>query len=192
MTTTITIKVVRDDSAESPRTWGNLGLMACWHRSYILGDVQPKEDPADWLAANAPEGSVVLPLHLYDHSGITMRTGSFGDPWDSGQVGWIVVTPDKIRKEYSVKRITAAMRARVAAVLEQEVSTYDDFLTGNVWGYVLDVSHDCEACGAKVGEDDKSDSCWGFVGDSLEAMKEHVPAEHHAALTVAWENRGNP
>ena len=32
-----------------------------------------------------------LPLYLYDHSGITMSTGSFCDSWDSGQVGFISV-----------------------------------------------------------------------------------------------------
>jgi len=32
---------------------------------------------------------VILPLYLYDHGGITMSTGAFSCPWDSGQVGWI-------------------------------------------------------------------------------------------------------
>lgn len=65
----IIVKVLQDDSAESPRGFCNLGVMACWHRRYNLGDVQPKESPEEWLAANAPKGSVVLPLYLYDHSG---------------------------------------------------------------------------------------------------------------------------
>ena len=32
---------------------------------------------------------LMLPLYLYDHSGITMNTTGFSCPWDSGQVGWI-------------------------------------------------------------------------------------------------------
>ena len=39
-------------------------------------------------------------LYLYDHSGITMSTGSFCDSWDSGQVGFIYVTKEDIEKEY--------------------------------------------------------------------------------------------
>ena len=35
------------------------------------------------------DGMVILPLYLYDHSGITMNTCGFSCPWDSGQVGWI-------------------------------------------------------------------------------------------------------
>ena len=30
------------------------------------------------------EGMVILPLYLYDHSGITMNTTGFSCPWDSG------------------------------------------------------------------------------------------------------------
>lgn len=37
----IIIKVLQDTSADSPREWSNLGVMACWHRNYTLGDVQP-------------------------------------------------------------------------------------------------------------------------------------------------------
>jgi len=186
-----TVKIVQDTDAESPREWDNLGVMACWHKRYNLGDVQPREEPTDWLKENAPEGSIVLPLHLYDHSGITMRTGSFGDPWDSGQVGWIVATPQAIRKNFMVKRITKVIRARAEAVLKSEVATYDDYLTGNVWGYTIDVSDTCESCGSKVPQDKGSDSCWGFIGsDALDSMLEHVDKEHHVALKAAWENRG--
>ena len=32
------------------------------------------------------DGMVILPLYLYDHSGITMNTCGFSCPWDSGQV----------------------------------------------------------------------------------------------------------
>lgn len=41
---------------------------------------------------------VILPLYLYDHSGITISTGPFSCPWDSGQVGWIYAPKDTFRK----------------------------------------------------------------------------------------------
>jgi hypothetical protein len=37
---------------------------------------------------------VILPLYLYDHSGITMNTTGFSCPWDSGQVGWIYTSKE--------------------------------------------------------------------------------------------------
>ena len=188
----VKIKVVQDTDAESPRAWGNLGVMACWHRRYNLGDVQPKESPEEWLADNAPEGSIVLALYLYDHSGISMSTSDFGDRWDSGRVGVIVATPDTIRKMWAVTEITDDVREKYTAALKQEVSTYDEFIQGNVWGYTIEVNHPCGECGSSV-HDENEDSCWGFIGSdksTLEAMKEHVDAKHHEALERAWRNRG--
>lgn len=186
----IIVKVMHDDSAESPRTFDNLGVMACWHRRYNLGDVQPKESPEEWLKANAPKGSIVLPLYLYDHSGITMSTSGFSCPWDSGQVGVIVATPEAIRKNFMVKRITKKIRERATEVLKSEVKVYDDFITGNVWGYTIESVKDCESCGQKTcGDEDVDDSCWGFYGDDLAGMKEHVDPKYHAALEEAWSNR---
>lgn len=186
----IIVKVIQDQDPSSPREWDNLGVMACWHRRYNLGDVQPKQDPEEWLKENAPKGSIVLPLYLYDHSGISMSVGSFGDVWDSGQVGWIVATPEAIRKNFMKKRITAKMRATAEAVLKSEVKTYDDFLTGNVWGFTVEKTHDCGECGSKVHEEAEEDSCWGFFGDDLDGMKGHVAPELHGALEEAWANRG--
>src|SRR5580692_11428356 len=117
----VTIKILPDNDAVSPRTWHNLGTMACWHTRYNLGDIQPKQSSEEWLADNAPKGSVVLPLYLYDHGGITMSTGPFLCPWDSGQVGYIVATPEAIRKEFSCKRIGKVIRAKVEKILIQEV-----------------------------------------------------------------------
>jgi len=42
---------------------------------------------------------IILPLFLYDHSGITMSTGPFSCPWDSGQVGWIYASKQKFIDE---------------------------------------------------------------------------------------------
>lgn len=188
----IIVKVLRDEDPMSPLEWDNLGVMACWHRRYNLGHVQPKESPQEWLKENAPKGSIVLPLYLYDHSGITISTGAFSCPWDSGQVGYIVATPAKIRECYMVKRITKAIREKATAVLKQEVQTYDDFITGNVWGYTIESVKNCESCGQKTCGDDEipvDDSCWGFFGDDLDGMKAHVDAKYHAALEEAWNNR---
>lgn len=48
------------------------------------------------------DGMVILPLYLYDHSGITMNTCGFSCPWDSGQVGWIYYRMFRIAAECSL------------------------------------------------------------------------------------------
>ncbi len=76
---------------------------------------------------------VILPLYLYDHSGITMNTTGFSCPWDSGQVGWVFVSKKKVREEYGVKRITESLVEKVTEILKGEVKTYDMYLTGELY-----------------------------------------------------------
>lgn len=180
----IHVKVERDDSPQNPREdFDSPSTMACWHRSYTLGDTQPTENPGDWLRLNAPEGSAVLNLYLYDHSGITISCEAFSCSFDSGWVGFLVCTPDTIQKEWD------GDKAKAEAYLRGEVATYDQYLTGDCWGFIIEEDVDeCPTC-HHTPERDHVDSCWGFFGDSLDAMKDHVDAEYHAALDEAWSSR---
>ena len=145
------VSIYHDDNPESPRSWDNLGTMVCFHSRYSLGDKKHGyRDPSDfieeWIKPHVGrKGAVVLPLYLYDHSGITMSTSAFSCPWDSGQVGWIFVDYDTIRKEYGCKRVTAAVKAKVEEVLRQEVEDYDAYLTGDVYGFIIATEDDDHA-----------------------------------------------
>ena len=96
---------------------------------------------------------VMLPLYLYDHSGITMSTSAFSRPWDSGQVGFIYITRAKIQEEYGWKVVTSARRKLLEKHLTGDVEVYDNYLTGAIYGFqVFD----------ETGEE--IDSCGGFSG----------------------------
>lgn len=185
----IKITVRRDDHEyNNPRAEvGGFGIMACWHRKYTLGDIQPKEDPTDWKD-NQPEGSIFLPLFLMDHSGISMSCRDFQDKWDSGQVGWIAAHPERIEGWFDVKEITTEILEKAKEVLREEVEVYNYQLTNECWGYTIEEVKCCSECGSEKNE--PIDSCWGFLGKyALEDMKEHVSEEYHEALTEAWNNR---
>ena len=96
---------------------------------------------------------IILPLFVYEHGGITMNTSGFSCPWDSGQVGFIYVSVAEAKKEYGWNRLTSKRRKQIESYLRQEVETYDKYLTGDVWGYVIYEE-----------EDDPIESCWGFYG----------------------------
>lgn len=166
-----TIKIIPDCDPESPRDYDNLGTMTCWHRRYQLGDQHSFDDPRDFLIdlcgldrdneltmtdlfQRAERQAVILPLFLYDHSGLVMNTTGYHCPWDSGQVGYAHASLADIRKEYSVTRVSAKLRQKVTDVLRQEVATFSDYISGNVYGYVV------ERDGEEI------DACWGFIGDS--------------------------
>ena len=98
---------------------------------------------------------IILPLYLYDHSGITISTGPFNCPFDSGQIGYIYVPIKDIKKEWNWKLLTKKRRLKIESILKSEVKIYDDFLTGNVFGYNVNDPY----------TGDSIDSCWGFFGD---------------------------
>lgn len=157
-----TIEISQDDDPIDPREWDNLGEMICWHNRYTLGDKNDFSTPDDfyeWLKDNP---AIVLPLYLYDHSGLSISTSNahypFNDRWDSGQIGYIYVTYETIRKEYNWKLITKSRKEKITQYLKNEVTTYNDYLTGNVYGYEVF----CDICDPD--HEDSIDSCWGFYG----------------------------
>ena len=104
-----------------------------------------------------------LPLNLYDHSGITISTGSFSCPWDSGQVGWVFAPRKRIRACFGWTKMTPARLERVKEALEQDVETYDQYLRGDVYGYEAVKYKKCGGCGHEEAE--HVDSCRGFLGE---------------------------
>lgn len=166
------IKVYPDEMPESPREWDNLFTMTCFHGRYELGD---KHDLTSDMFSGWQEiktylieresAYITYPLYLYDHSGLRIKVGSFHGllpqghaEFDSGKVGYIWTTRERLVKRYGVKRISKKTRERALRVMQNEVETYDQFLSGQVYGFVIE----------KDGED--MDSCWGFFGDPNEYM----------------------
>lgn len=111
----------------------------------------------------AGKKNIILPLNLYDHSGLRMSVDSFigraqHAEWDSGQVGWIYATADDIRAEYG--NCSAASVEKARALLNSEVEAYNYYLSGECYGFRL----------FENGEE--KDSCWGFLGEFQDMAKE--------------------
>jgi hypothetical protein len=105
------------------------------------------------------KAAVILPVYMYDHSGITINTTGFSCPWDSGQIGFIYATKKNILDNWGGKILTPKLREKAMNLLKGEVETYDQYLRGDIYGYVV------EKDGKQV------DSSWGFY-DEDEAMME--------------------
>lgn len=159
------LKIEPDQDPINPREdFDNFGVMVCNHRRYTLGDNEPRINFDDFNSLDEirdhlrkeHDAHVILPLYLYDHSGITISTDPFSCHWDSGQVGFIYATRQKIMEEApgKPKYLTKKVRAWAEKLLKSEVETYDQLLTGDVWGYVIE-----DADGEKI------ESCWGYFGE---------------------------
>lgn len=170
-----TLEVYQDEHPENPRNWENLGTMVCFHKRYNLGDKHnySHNDYSSWeemkKAIEKNEKTlIILPLYLYDHSGITIATTPFSCNFDSGQIGFTFVSKEKVKKEYNAKRITKELIEQVTKILEAEVNTYDQYLTGDVYGFRV------------INENgDEEDSCNGFFGLDIKenGILEHIKEE---------------
>ena len=169
------LKLVPYSSPKSPRDWDNLGTMICFHRRYDLGDKHnySSDDYNSWeemkqAIIKEENPAVILPLYMYDHSGISISTTPFSCRWDSGQIGFILVSKKKVLEEFGGKIVTAKLKERIEKILEGEVETYSQYVEGDVYGFQI------------VDEDDNIvDSCYGFYGSDHKenGMLDHIDHE---------------
>ena len=170
------INIVQDVEPDNPcEAWEQMGVMWCEHPRYSLGHDKAhgillsycfEHDPSfkrlcyrrkagkqDIIKSLTKLKCVLIPLYLLDHSGLSISTSAFSCPWDSGGIGLIVATPQKIRECYGIKNVTKRRRAQAVESLNSQVKEYDDYLTGNVYAFdIVDESGDV------------IDSCCGFYG----------------------------
>jgi hypothetical protein len=169
-----------------------------WYMSSSYPASQKGKDVPDWfldecLAAlgmkelmelvEDMDDVVILPLYLYDHSGITMSTSSFGDPWDSGQVGWIYADKDKILSEFGGNALTPELREKAEKLLRGEVDYYDHYIRGDCYGFQL------------YRENEEIDSCWGFIGDTddlRDAIESYMPEDCKGIMNNLTYRYDNP
>ena len=226
-----TLRVEQDDMIADPRNWDNIANMICWHRNYRLGDEHDYDDSFEFLIGVAKEVGIfnddmwdmtsaeimtelrkddsvcIVPLNLYDHSGLSISTSNgypYNDRWDAGCVGYAYITKEKAMKElceyevdekgnrikikhehdngrvtysYKTKPLTdETWRARAREVIDAEVETYDQYLRGEEYGYIIEkeiiVEEKCPHCGEVLKTyttTEEIDSCWGFYGDEIES-----------------------
>lgn len=182
-----TLTVYYDPDPTCPREWDNFGTIAAFHRNYTLGDIQDLRDVIDeldqskWSDAKIDDlyysddlgkvvkemekqGYIVLPVYMYDHSGITLSTSPFSCRWDSGLLGIIYVSREKVKEVFGWKRITKERRKEIEGYLENEIKTYDQYVTGEVFGFVIEE------------DGDEQDYGWGFY--NLADMEGYISDEH--------------
>lgn len=140
-----------DTAPESPRWDAEFGVMYCRHPRYSLGDKGDLLTEVDtrladegrrrtlrWLVEEHGT-TVVLPLFLHDHSGLSMSAGAnliatggdlemLGDRWDTSLVGIIFDTAER-RQDWV---------GESEEVLRREVRDYDLFLRGEIYTLLVE------------------------------------------------------
>lgn len=179
-----TITLQPDDLDQSPREWDNACTMVCWHNRYNLGDkasndynpsiYNSREDLENALKQDYGSDCIMRPLYLYDHSGLRIKIGSFQGllpqghaEFDSGQVGYIIISKKKAIEEFGKKIFTKKVLEKTLTYMEGVVRTYDQFLSGDVWHYTIEKD---EKYIISVG------GCYGYE-DTLNLAREEIDCE---------------
>lgn len=171
------IHIRQDDNTESPREWCNAWTWYSNHRRYSFdrdyktrhwhkiddifdGETEEGETIRDAILRQNPDFLDVRPIYMLDHSGVSVSLGSFNDPWDSGVGAFAVITREQAEKDCpDLKGNDEKLKERAYEWLKDEVETYQQFLSGEVYGYVVE-----------DGSGEELDSCWGYysIKDALD------------------------
>jgi len=160
--------LVRDEDPQNPDDMGDdsLMLLVNYHRDFwVVNDkIITKDQLASWYRGEKIEQAKtywIFTLGMYSHSGIVLRLGSkdfVGDSggWDSSMIGAVLVS----KKEWRLS-------AKAEKAAECLVQTWNNYLSGDVWGYVIDVFD------AKTKEriEAECESCWGYNSEYREAFE---------------------
>ena len=182
-----TLRIYIEDSPQDPRcldyTDGNSGTMICFHNNYNLGDLMPSINKGsfdNWeelreCLVKEYKAINLMPLYLFDHSGLSISTTPFNCNWDSGQIGFIYTTKERI-KELGIEK------KYIKENLSAEVKIYNDYLEGSVYGFELvkNVKVTIKKTYSKnrieentTTEEEDLDYCWGFYGEEgIKQIKE--------------------
>lgn len=159
----VTIEIHQDQDAQSPSEWGDKDLfLVANHRDFYVPEPGEKRitDDAETLVERWKDTHWIFPLEAYIHSGVVLalsHEGNFPDrQWDVSQLGFVFCS----KKEWRLRK--SARKAALSLVGE-----WNEYLSGDVWGYVVDPDGDNE------------ESCWGFYGfdycvSEAKSMAEHV------------------
>ena len=171
-------EIFHDEDPMNPRTeWDNLGTIVCFHKRYNLGDKHDYrsddynsfDELFEAIKEDHPD-AVILPVYMYDHSGITINTTGFHCPWDSGQIGWIFMDRKTGKENWPDAE---DLDQKIKDCLIAEIAIYDQYLSGEVYGFILDKDTETE------------ESCSGFFGMDYMIDEVHSIIDHRKKLTTA-------
>ena len=169
------VEVDYDTFADDPREWcDNLGKWVCTHKRYSLPNEINLNFPfwGSWQEIEkhlAKRFDYVIPLYMYDHSGLSFNLGGRSPywqhgSWDAGQVGFVVANKSDVRAWFGVKKITKKIEEQFFNTLQSEVEDYEAYANGEI--YTVSITD--EADGELI------DCCSGFysVAEALQSGRE--------------------
>jgi len=166
-----TLTIETDDFCGSPRVeWDNLCKMIFIGKYSHLGDKHNFHENHDSFEVHQKHiekqlgVAFITPVYAYVHDNMTISTTPFSCPWDSGKLGWVVMTKQTLRENYGVKRVTKKLIEQAMVHVNAEIKELNSYIQGEVYWFKIEDKNGNEV-----------DSCGGFYGNIEEnGILEHL------------------
>jgi len=180
-----TYEIRVDDSPESPADWDNLGEIVYLLRARnVLGTKAVSDAEMHEIHEGILSGRYIgVEVFAYVHSGVTIRAAArnpFTCPWDSGRSGFVYTTVEKALKEYGRKKMSNKLKRKVQEILRREVETFDQYLQGDVYFYVVRKGVDIvDTCSGIYGQAQAEKEAKEFIDAEVKAENERIANMQH-------------
>jgi hypothetical protein len=183
------LTIEQDSYPESPRSWDNLATMLFFGEYSHLGDKHEHNIKAShyngWgelrrVIEDAYDVACIVPIYAYIHSGMTISTTPFSCRWDSGQLGFAIITKKDLRNNYNIKRCTKKYKEYGIDIhIKNEVETLDQYVRGDVYSFEV-----------KDKDENVIDSCSGFYGSDIltNGILDHILTEDREIIEKEINN----
>lgn len=164
------VEVYYDDLPESPREWSNTATFILSHGRYTMPDESDgRFSPDDYGSADEAhealeelyDGALVLKVFGYEHGAMTCSTSPYSCPWDSGLLGFAVLTRESWAEVFGDS--TPYDYKKATEIIDAEVKTFALYLEGQVFGWATED----DICSGYYGEDHLRDGIEDALGSKV-------------------------
>lgn len=157
------LTIYQDPDSESPFEWSDFSLVA-FHSRYNLSEGLGKQfkTPESFDEWTEDHPVVLLPVYMLDHSGLRFKTTPFtmGQAgwyavFDSGQLGYIFITREQLKKQRGWLRLTEKRRTLLRDQMIATIRSLDQYYRGDVYFYTItnEFGDIVDSCGGIYGLD---------------------------------------
>src|SRR5574344_2168297 len=116
--------IEQDEDAQAPDWYESVKIAYRKSSRYTLGNHEVTVAEMQEIEEKIKSGELVgLPVYAYVHSGVALSTLPFGDPWDSGQSGFVFGDPKHLAEEFGED-------SDFKEILKSAVDTWSMYLQG--------------------------------------------------------------
>ena len=171
------VQMAPENDPPNPReTFEPLGRIVAWHNRYDFSDEGYESfRTAEEFLETVGKNDKLFPLYLLDHSSLAFAMTPFSDQWDSGRLGFIIVTEENLKKAGTPEEY-------IEESIQAELKEYQDYVNGDVFEMSLHRKVEGDVL------ENYEERVTGVLFDTRDSSLPHILSEEELLLAseAAW------